>query len=102
MGLRTTSTAWVSSFWLSQFPGRVTIQQALERSRAGLREREETRELRERYSTLSPREAEVMMLVITGLLNTQVGAELGISEITVKAHRGRVMQKMKAGSFADL
>ena len=78
------------------------IQQALERSRAGLSEREEIRELRDRFSTLSPRESEVMMLVVTGLLNKQVGAELGISEITVKAHRGRVMQKMKAGSFADL
>jgi FixJ family two-component response regulator len=58
--------------------------------------------LRERYATLSRREREVMALVASGLLNKQVGAELGISEITVKAHRGQMMQKMRAESFAAL
>jgi FixJ family two-component response regulator len=58
--------------------------------------------LRKRYESLTPREREVMGLVVSGLLNKQVGGELGISEITVKAHRGRVMQKMKAASLADL
>ncbi len=60
------------------------------------------RALRDRYASLSPREREVMALVVRGLLNKQVGFELGISEITVKAHRGQVMRKMNAGSFADL
>ena len=60
------------------------------------------RGLRDRYISLSRREREVMMLVVSGLLNKQVGFELGISEITVKAHRGQVMRKMKAGSLADL
>lgn len=78
------------------------IQQALERSRATLAAQEELRDLRDNYSTLSPREREVMVLVVAGLLNKQVGAELGITEITVKAHRGKVMQKMKASSIADL
>ena len=58
--------------------------------------------LRDRYESLTRREREVMALVASGLLNKQVGGELGISEITVKAHRGQVMQKMKADSFADL
>jgi FixJ family two-component response regulator len=78
------------------------IGQAIDRSRAALREFEETRTLRENYASLSEREREVMSLVVSGLLNKQVGAELGISEITVKAHRGKVMRKMKAGSLADL
>jgi len=60
------------------------------------------RTLRDRYASLSRREREVMALVVSGLLNKQVGFELGISEITVKAHRGKVMRKMKAGSLADL
>jgi FixJ family two-component response regulator len=60
------------------------------------------RGLRDRYSLLSRREQEVMALVVSGLLNKQIGFELGISEITVKAHRGQVMRKMKAGSLADL
>lgn len=60
------------------------------------------RVLQDRYASLSLRERQVMALVVAGLLNKQIGGELGISEITVKAHRGRVMQKMKADSLADL
>jgi len=78
------------------------VGSALERSRAAVEERSSLRELRDRYETLSRREREVMELVVAGLLNKQVGGELGISEITVKAHRGRVMEKMKARSLADL
>ena len=78
------------------------IQQALERSRLALVQTAEMQELRQRYASLTPREREVMALVVSGLLNKQVGGELGISEITVKAHRGQVMQKMKANSVADL
>jgi FixJ family two-component response regulator len=59
-------------------------------------------DLRNRYASLTSREKQVMTLVVSGLLNKQVGGELGISEITVKAHRGQVMQKMKANSLADL
>jgi FixJ family two-component response regulator len=78
------------------------VRQALERSRLALAHDMEIRELRDRYASLTPREREVMALVVSGLLNKQVGCELGISEITVKAHRGQVMQKMKAKSLADL
>jgi FixJ family two-component response regulator len=78
------------------------IEHALERSRRALEHEAKMRELRERYSALTPREREVMVLVVSGLLNTQAGGELGISEITVKAHRGQVMRKMKAHSFAEL
>jgi FixJ family two-component response regulator len=75
---------------------------ALERSSAQHAFDEEMRALRESHASLSRREQEVMALVVTGLLNKQVGFELGISEITVKAHRGQVMRKMKARSVADL
>jgi FixJ family two-component response regulator len=78
------------------------IRQALERSGLALSHDTEMKELRERYESLTPRERQVLELVVSGLLNKQVGWELGISEITVKAHRGRVMQKMKANSLADL
>jgi FixJ family two-component response regulator len=78
------------------------IHNAIERSRAALESEAGMQALRDSYATLSPREREVMALVVSGLLNKQVGGELGISEITVKAHRGKVMQKMKAKSLADL
>jgi FixJ family two-component response regulator len=78
------------------------IRNALERSRTALGHEAEMRALRDAHASLSRREREVMALVVSGLLNKQVGAELGISEITVKAHRGRVMRKMKANSLADL
>ena len=78
------------------------IRKALERSRLALAQDAEMQELRGRYASLTPREQQVMALVVSGLLNKQVGGELGISEITVKAHRAQVMQKMKANSLADL
>jgi len=78
------------------------IRGAIERSRLALRLDSEMRSLRMRYESLTPREREVMALVVSGLLNKQVGGELGISEITVKKHRGQVMGKMKAESLPDL
>jgi FixJ family two-component response regulator len=78
------------------------IRAALDRSSLALGRDATLQTLQDRYTSLSPREREVLLLVVTGLMNKQVGAELGISEITVKAHRGKVMRKMKADSFADL
>lgn len=78
------------------------IHHAVELSGTALGSAAETRALRERHASLSPREQDVMTLVVSGMLNKQIGGELGISEITVKAHRGKVMRKMKAGSLADL
>ena len=78
------------------------VRQALDRSRVAIGRQEEAHGLQNRYDSLTPRERQVMGLVVAGLLNKQVGAELGISEITVKAHRGQVMHKMKADSLADL
>jgi len=78
------------------------IRHAIERSQTALGNEAEMQALRDRYASLTPREREVMAMVVSGLLNKQVGFELGISEITVKAHRGKVMLKMKADSLADL
>lgn len=78
------------------------IRHALERSLTTLGDEAELQTLRDRYASLTPREREVMALVVSGRLNKQVAGELNISEITVKAHRGKMMQKMKADSLADL
>lgn len=78
------------------------VDKAIEESRIANEQQTGQRDLEARHASLSPREKQVMALVVSGLLNKQVGYELGISEITVKAHRGRVMEKMKAKSFADL
>jgi DNA-binding CsgD family transcriptional regulator len=78
------------------------IHQALERSHTALLHGSEMERLRISYASLTPRERDVMALVVSGLLNKQVGGELGISEITVKAHRGQVMRKMMADSLPHL
>jgi len=80
----------------------LAIKKAIDQSQRQLETEAELRALRECHASLSRREKEVMLLVVSGLLNKQVGGELRISEITVKAHRGRMMQKMKATSFASL
>jgi FixJ family two-component response regulator len=78
------------------------VHRALSQSRAKLAERTERTELQDRLDTLTPREREVLLQVITGKLNKQIAGDLGIAEKTIKVHRGRVMQKMRAGSVADL
>jgi FixJ family two-component response regulator len=78
------------------------IQQALAKAQPAREQRAELSTIRERYETLTGREREVMTLIVRGLLNKQVAAELGISEITVKVHRRSIMQKMAAGSLPEL
>ena len=92
-------------FLMNPFSDEVLVsamREGLKRSSIVLNREAGMRSLRDRYAALSHRERQVMALVVSGLLNKEVGSELAISEITVKAHRGHVMQKMKAESFADL
>ena len=78
------------------------IQEALRRDRATQEQQTEIHDLQERYGTLTPREQQVMALVVSGMLNKQIASEIGASEATVKVHRGNVMHKMKAGSVVEL
>jgi len=78
------------------------VRQAIDKSSVAVAREAELRALRERYASLSPREQQVMAFVVAGFLNKQVGGRLGISEVTVKSHRGMVMRKMKAQSLPDL
>jgi FixJ family two-component response regulator len=97
--------AGAAEFFTKPFDDEVlldAIRHAIDRSRAAMSEETATRVLQRSYDSLSLRERDVMALVVSGLLNKQVGAELGICEITVKAHRGRVMRKMNARSLVDL
>ena len=97
--------AGAAEFLTKPFDGEVllaAVRNAIERSCATLDDEAELRTLYQRFGLLSHRERQVMTLVVRGLLNKQVGGELGISEITVKAHRGKVMEKMQARTFADL
>jgi len=78
------------------------VQAAIKRDRAGIQQRAESEGLRKRFESLTPREREVMKLIVLGMLNKQAAGEIGTSEATIKVHRGRVMQKMQADSLADL
>jgi FixJ family two-component response regulator len=79
-----------------------TIQEALQRDRVGREQEAEFLDVHERYRTLTPRERQVMFLVVSGLLNKQIASEIGASEATVKIHRGNMMQKMQVGSLIEL